>query len=211
MGKGLRWYALKVFYGKAPELRAEFTRAGIESYYPVQDNGKPFVQSLLFVHCRESELIKLHSDPVAGSKFSIYSHKEKRRRLFSEDTSERIVPAPIDEQEMAVFMLVTSASPDSYDVLGPDDPKYHSGQLVRVLAGPFEGLVGRVRRIKKDRRLVIAITGVIAVATVHIDPRLLEAVEDKGQEEEQYSARQISDGFVLHRNNNIHSLRTALG
>lgn len=211
MSTGQRWYALKVFYGKALELRAEFTRAGIESYYPVQASGKPFVQSLLFVHCRERELVRMHSDGTIGSKFSIYSHREKRRRLYSEEVFERLVPAPIDEQEMAVFMLVTSASPDSYDILGPDDSKYHCGQLVRVMAGPFEGLVGRVHRIKKDRRLVVAISGVIAVATVHIDPRLLEAVEDKGQEEEQYSARQISDGFVLHRNNKIRSLSTALG
>ena len=78
---------------------------------------------------------------------------------------------------MAVFMLVTSASPDKYEILGPDEAKYHTGELVRVTSGPFEGLEGRVKRIKKDRRLVVCITGVVAVATVHIDPRLLEPVD----------------------------------
>ena len=177
MGKDVRWYALKVFYRKVPELRADLSRVGIEYYYPLQDDGKPYVQSLLFVRCSERQIEQLRfKEPVSGS-FSVYSHLEKRRRLFSEETYERLVPAPIDEQEMAVFMLVTSASPDKYEILGPDEAKYHTGELVRVTSGPFEGLEGRVKRIKKDRRLVVCITGVVAVATVHIDPRLLEPVD----------------------------------
>ena len=159
------------------ELKADLTRAGIEYYYPVQPDGKPYIQSLIFVRCSEHQLAKWRADAVFSGRFSVYKHKEKRRRLYSEEMCERLVPAPIDEREMAVFILVTSASPDTYEILGPDDPKYHSGQLVRVTAGPFEGLEGRVRRIKKDRRLVITISGVVAVATVHIDPRLLEPVE----------------------------------
>ena len=196
MSMDAHWYALKVFYGKAPLLRDELTRAGIETYYPVLANGKPYVQSLLFVRCREQEIVRFHSDSASGSIFSIYTHRQKRRRLYDGEVAERIVPAPIDDREMAVFMLVTSASPDSYEILGPDEPKYHCGQLVRVLGGPFEGLVGRVKRIKKDRRLVVAITGVIAVATVHIDPRLLENVEEADLKEEQFGATRPGKGFV---------------
>ena len=190
MSKDIHWYAIKVFSRKVLELKADLARAGIEYYYPVQPDGKPYVQSLIFVHCSEHQLDLWRADASFGSIFTVYKHKEKRRRLFSEETYERLVPAPIDEQEMAVFMLVTSASPDKYEILGPDDPKYHMGQLVRVTAGPFEGLVGRVRRIKKDRRLVITVTGVVAVATVHIDPRLLEPVEEK------YGAQMCAEDII---------------
>ena len=178
MTTGTHWYALKVFSRKVLDLKADLIRAGIEYYYPVQSDGKPYVQSLIFVRCSEHQLAKWHTDASVGNSFTVYKHLEKRRRLYSDETYERLVPAPIDENEMAVFMLVTSASPDKYEILGPDDPKYHSGQKVRVTAGPFEGLQGRVRRIKKDRRLVITISGVVAVATVHIDPRLLEPIEE---------------------------------
>lgn len=178
MSTAAHWYALKVYSRKVTEMMSDLDRAGIEYYYPVQSDGRPYVQSLLFVRCSESQIDRWRTDAALCSRFSVYSHKEKRRRLYSDETYERTVPAPINEREMAVFILVTSASPDKYEILGPDDPKYHTGQPVRVTAGPFEGLVGRVRRIKKDRRLVIAITGVIAVATVHIDPRLLEPVDE---------------------------------
>ncbi|MBO4557699.1 MAG: KOW motif-containing protein [Bacteroidales bacterium] len=177
MSTDIHWYALKVFYRNVLKLRADLTRVGIEYYYPVQPDGKPYVQSLLFVHCSEAGLEALRKQAPAGGGFVVYTHTEKRKRLSSEETYDCLVPAPIDEQEMAVFILVTSASPNTYEILGPDDPKYHTGQLVRVKAGPFEGLEGRVRRIKKDRRLVVTISGVVAVATIHIDPRLLEPVE----------------------------------
>ena len=199
MSTGTHWYALKVFSRKVLDLKADLTRAGIEYYYPVQNDGKPYVQSLIFVRCSEHQLAKWHTDSATSRSFTVYKHLEKRRRLYSSEICERLVPAPIDENEMAVFMLVTSAAPDKYEILGPDDPKYHTGQKVRVTAGPFEGLEGRVRRIKKDRRLVITISGVIAVATVHIDPRLLEPVE-----EENYSA-QMCAGDI------IHNCRLALG
>ena len=194
MSKDMHWYALKVFSRKVLELKADLARAGIEYYYPVQPDGKPYIQSLIFVHCSEQLIDKWHADSSFGSSFAVYRHMEKRRRLYSGETYERLVPAPIDEKEMAVFMLVTSASPDKYEILGPDDPKYHTGQLVRVVAGPFEGLVGRVRRIKKDRRLVITVTGVVAVATVHIDPRLLEPVEEK------YSAQMCAGDIIYNCN-----------
>ena len=178
MGAEAHWYAFKVFSGKVFDLKADLDRAGVEYYYPVQPDGKPYVQSLIFIRCSESQIDRWRTDPAFSGRFSVYTHKEKRRRLYSDETYLRTVPAPIDEREMAVFILVTSASPDKYEILGPDDPKYHTGQLVRVVAGPLEGLEGRVRRIKKDRRLVITVSGVIAVATVHIDPRLLEPVEE---------------------------------
>ena len=178
MSNEMHWYAFKVFCRKVCELRAGLASAGLETYYPVQSDGRPYVHSLLFVRCCEHQLLELRRDASIGNCFSIYTHTRKRKRLDSDQMYECQVPAPIDDNEMAVFILVTSASPDTYTILGPDDPKYHTGQQVRVVAGPFEGLVGRVRRIKKDRRLVITITGVVAVATVHIDPRLLEPVEE---------------------------------
>ena len=211
MSMNAHWYALKVFGSKALELRAELTRAGMESYYPVQPDGKPYVSSLLFARCSEQEIVRLHSDPAWGRCFSIYMHSERRRRLYSDECVEQLVPAPIDEKEMAVFILVTSASPDSYEILGPDGPRYHCGQLVRVLSGPFEGIVGRVKRIRKDRRLVVTITGVVAVATVRIDPRLLENVEDTEEVEEQYNAQRLSVQSTEPEGDIIRGCRGALG
>ena len=45
-----------------------------------------------------------------------------------------------------------------------------------VTDGPFKGAEGHIRRIKKDRRLVVTIAGVVAVATTYIHPSMLKKI-----------------------------------
>ena len=45
-----------------------------------------------------------------------------------------------------------------------------------MTGGPFQGAEGYVVRIKKDRRLVVTISGVAAIATSFIPMELLEKI-----------------------------------
>ena len=45
-----------------------------------------------------------------------------------------------------------------------------------VTGGPFKGAEGHIKRIKRDRRLIVTIKGVVAVATAYIHPSLLRKV-----------------------------------
>ena len=49
---------------------------------------------------------------------------------------------------------------------------------MRVTDGVFKGAEGYVKRIKKDRRLVVSIRGVVAVATSYIPPQFLEILSE---------------------------------
>ena len=179
MNDSLHWYALKVFYNKVLALQSRMTGCGFECYCPLDPEGKPLIASLLFVRCAEQQLVAFNREAASEElKFAIYTRKETRASHLDNAPTEVDVPAPIPDREMRAFILVTSAGPDTYTVLGPDAPKYHTGQKVRVTEGPFAGSEGYVRRIKKDRRLVITVSGIVAVATVHIDPTLLEPVND---------------------------------
>ena len=51
---------------------------------------------------------------------------------------------------------------------------FKDGETVKVTDGPFKGAEGHIVRIKKDRRLVVTIRGVAAVATTFIHPQFLE-------------------------------------
>jgi len=48
---------------------------------------------------------------------------------------------------------------------------------VRVIDGEFKGAEGYIKRIKGNRRLVVAIEGVVAVATAYIPSCYLEKVD----------------------------------
>ena len=176
MSPETHWYALKVFYNKVPELKARLDAASLECFCPLGVACKPLVAGLLFVHCTEPQLLEWRKTAPQDIKFVIYTRKEVRPSRFDLLEQEHDVPAPIPEREMEAFMLVTGTDASLFDVLGPDDPKYRTGQRVRVTQGPFAGAEGYVQRIKKDRRLVITVSGIVAIATVHINPKYLEPV-----------------------------------
>lgn len=172
------WYALKVFFNKVLVLKGRLEEAGMECYCPLTYEGRPLISSTLFVHCTEQQILDFKATAPSDAGFIPYTRKETRPSPLDGKPKELDVPAPIPADQMRAFILVTSASPDTWEVLGPDDPKYHTGQKVRVTEGIFSGLEGHVKRIKKDRRLVIAVSGIVAVATVHIRPDFLKPVEE---------------------------------
>ena len=171
----LRWFALRAFWNKTESLMCEAREAGFRTYYAVKTeesmiSGKleykdvPFIPALFFI---QSTLTWI---------------KEFRQRHFGQvyiyTDTEGGNPAPIRDKEMEVFIMVTSAQKAGGDVeyLGEPKPQYVQGDLVRVTEGLYKGAQGVVKRIKKDRKLVVAITGVAVVAISHIPQCYLEKV-----------------------------------
>ena len=87
-------------------------------------------------------------------------------------------PARVKDKEMEMFILVCR-TPAEYLKFFDEDflSKCKVGQKVRVTGGIYEGAEGYIKRIKKDRRLLVRIEGVAVVATGFIPPSLLEPVE----------------------------------
>ena len=156
------WYAAKVFYNRVQPLIAYCREHGIEFFAPVD-----VIPSLLFLHCEESDIERFISE--SGNKVSLYRN------------AARTHPAIIPDKEMEVFCFVVTAGHQGLTLLGEDRPEYHLGDRVVVTQGPFKGAEGHIKRIKKDRRLVVTIPGVVAVATAYIHPDLLKKVEQPAQ------------------------------
>ena len=55
---------------------------------------------------------------------------------------------------------------------------FRAGQKVRVIAGPFAGIEGKVVRIRKSKRVMVELPGMLAVATTYIRGEWLERVEE---------------------------------
>ena len=152
------WYALKVFYNKVQPLIAYCHGQGLEFFAPVE-----VIASLIFLHCNEESLKHFLADHPQG----LY--------LYRQAGSSR--PAVVPDREMEVFRFVVTAGHQGLELLGDDRPEYHTGDRVVVTDGPFKGAEGHIKRIKKDRRLVVTIPGVVAVATAYIHPSLLKKAE----------------------------------
>ena len=74
-----------------------------------------------------------------------------------------------------MFILVTSSG-DGLEYVG-EHLNFKPGEKVRVIEGPFKGAEGIIKRIKKDRKLLVAIQGVVVVAISHIPSQFLEKIE----------------------------------
>ena len=155
---GKHWYALKVYFNRVQPLIADCREANMEFFAPTDIIG-----NLLFLRCTEEDILHFVAD------------RWQQTWLYREAASRR--PAAIPDREMEVFRFVVTAGRDGLQLLGDDRPEYHEGDRVVVTGGPFKGAEGHIKRIKRDRRLVVTIRGVVAVATTYIHPSLLKKVE----------------------------------
>ena len=154
----VRWYAVKVYYNRMTPLREQLAVDGVNFFIP------SMITSLLFVQTNVG-FVRQFED----------SHHGKLRVYRDLLTGEY---AAIPDREMEVFVFVCTAGQQGLCYLGDDKPEYHKGDRVRVTDGQFKGAEGYIKRIKKDRRLVVSIRGVAAVATTFIPPQFLETIKE---------------------------------
>ena len=158
MTETVRWYAIKVYYNRMEQLREQLAVDGIRFFIP------SMVSSLLFVQASNDYLMQFEE----GYRGRLWVYRD----LLTGK------PSAIPEREMEVFIFVCTAGQQGLSYLGEDKPEYHKGDRVRVTDGVFKGAEGYVKRIKKDRRLVVSIRGVVAVATSYIPPQFLEIISE---------------------------------
>ena len=171
------WYAFKVFFNKVFEIDREIRERKVETYFPVVKSyklsgdhhrmvQKPAISSLIFVRCSETEVWEIQQQLYG--RVMLYTHKTDGTRIAS----------PIDEEEMRVFKLVTSVEDERLQYLDVESVNYKEGQRVRVLDGPYKDCVGYIKRIKGNRRLLVAVEGLALVATSYIPPQFMENVKE---------------------------------
>lgn len=121
-----RYHALKVFYNRTAALEKQITACDVETYIPMRtlekfDVGglhyeeKPLINSLLFIRCKESWPISFKRDNPGD--FMFYTSMVSKR------------PGPIDDEEMRMFMFVTSADRGrNLHYFGESDSTFKMGQ-----------------------------------------------------------------------------------
>lgn len=93
------------------------------------------------------------------------------KRLHEGDAALRYImdksthlPLVVDDKSMEDFIRVTQGSDDALLYLDNPDVVLTKGQKVEIVLGPFKGVQGYILRIRKDRRVVITLSGLVSVA-----------------------------------------------
>ncbi len=201
-----KWYAIKVFFNKVFQMEDILSDMELETYLPVQKDKlkgqeylkvskrlslvdanhrkdsryiqegpiiyerKPLVASLIFLRADDDEILsvdaRLKDEMILG-----------RLLGFIYKTADFKKWATIPDKQMESFRLLTENGGDGLTFYTANLVKLAQGDKVRVIDGPLKGAEGYIKRIKKDRRLLVCVEGVIAVASSYIPDRMLEKIE----------------------------------
>jgi transcription antitermination factor NusG len=201
------WYAIKVFFNKVFKMEDILSDMDLETYLPVQKvrlkgqdhmkvakllatvdanhrkdsryiqqgpiiyERKPLVASLIFVRADANEIqavdTRIKEEMILGHMLGfIYKSADFKKW------------ATIPDKQMESFRVLTENGGDGLTFYTANLVKLAQGDKVRVIDGPLKGAEGYIKRIKKDRRLLVCVEGVIAVASSYIPDRMLEKITE---------------------------------
>lgn len=172
-----RWYPLRVTYGRELKLKDRLDKLQLASFIPmtykqIEKDGRrrralvPAINNLCFVHATRCAIDDLRFQ----LKETIPFHY-----IWDRATS---LPIVVPDKAMDDFIRVSSSIDDDIIYISDVSPLLKSGQKVRVIAGPFAGIEGKVVRIRKAKRVMVELPEMLAVATTYIRPEWLESVDD---------------------------------
>lgn len=172
---------MRVTYSRELKVQAALQQLGIESFVPMRhgvtytkDGPRyglvPAIHNLIFVRSTQSRLTELKQGREELSSL----------RYITKPTPENPAKQTIikvDDTAMENFMRVASVTDDRVMFLDNYSDEM-IGQRVRVMDGFFAGAEGIIRRIKKNKRVVVSIEGCASVAIAYVPKQSLMVIDN---------------------------------
>lgn len=174
------WYVLRVTYQREIAASKVLEELQVEHYVPTvrvrKRNEKgvavgwrtdPLVHNYIFVHESYNRILEIKQGKLDYLRFV----------MAKDSTDGQMVAQYVPDKQMADFIKVVRTMGSK-----PVDPDIDlkKGDRVRVLTGPFEGVEGVFIKMpnRHEKRVVIKIEGVAAVATMAMKAEDIEKIAD---------------------------------
>lgn len=162
-----KWYVLRVSYSREMKIKSVLDEKGVPTFVPMIWRKKivagkeekclvPAVGNMCFAYWNRTMLDEF-----------IQSYGENSPVHYYWDRTNRS-PMVVPDKAMTDFIAVASSMDEDLMYLTEISDKLREGQAVRVKTGVFAGVEGRIVRIRKSRRLLVEIPGMLAVASAYI-------------------------------------------
>lgn len=174
------WYALRTTYGREQKAYDYFVEHHIEAYCPTYKGtrvvrgrekitDKSYIPNIFFARGTEEEMESFVRDSIPYLPYLRFCY-----RYFHRNNRPIKEPLIVPDSQMDSFRIICSSGAEDIIVSSTDIPKFKLGQTVRVIDGPFKGLIGKVARFRGQQRVGIAIDGFLSVASSYIPSAFLE-------------------------------------
>ena len=176
-----QWFVLRTTYARVLKAHKYLTQDGTETYFPqhyahkVFDGKKkrvlePLIPNILFVYATPEKVEAYVKHTPALSYLSYYYNH------FQTDAQGKNPPLTVPYEEMMNFIRATSVDNEHIQLVSPEQCRYKSGDLVRVVEGDFKGIVGKVARVRGQQCVVIEIEGLCMVATAYVPTAFIQKI-----------------------------------
>lgn len=187
------WFPMRVTYAREMKVKAELDRLEIENFVPMtyklveSRNGDrvtntnrtndtnlrrelvPAINNLIFVRSTQERLSELKKSNEL---------LEPLRYMLDRTAGQEPEIMTVPDVQMTNFIRVASMTDDSVMFLDENSIVGKEGKRVRIMGGPFEGVEGVIRRVKRCKRVVVEINGIASVAIAHVPVEWLKEVRE---------------------------------
>ena len=174
------WFPMRVTYQREMKVKAELDRLEIENFIPMtyrftelRKQGDtelrrelvPAINNLIFVHSTKERISELK---VSNELL------EPLRYMIDQTAGEAHTIMTVPDKQMENFMRVASVTDDTVMFLDETTIVGKEGKRVEIMGGPFEGVTGVIRRVKRCKRVVVELEGITCVAIAFVPVGLLK-------------------------------------
>lgn len=174
-GVPFSWYVLRVSYSRELKVKAVLDALGVRCFVPMiwrkkSVDGKterklvPAVGNLCFVYWSRHGI----DDFIRG-----YGENSPVHYYWDRTAS---CPMTVPDMAMEDFITVASSMDEDLIYLTEISDKLREGQTVKVKSGSFAGITGKIVRIRKSRRIMVELPGMLAVASTYVAPESIEII-----------------------------------
>lgn len=172
---------MRVTYNRELKVKEHLDSTGIENYIPMRyelkgEGGRqqmmlvPAIHNLIFIRTTQDELTTMKA-----TQRELEPLRYMMRPVEGSTTQKEIIRVP--DRQMENFMRVAAAADERVMFLEYGNYLDKVGHRVRVTQGYFAGVEGVIKRIKNNRRVVVKIDGVAAVAIANVPSEYLEVID----------------------------------
>ena len=179
-----RWYVFRASYGRVDKASDFLVDDGTYTYIAkkyverfIHGKRKRYLQTLipnlLFAYTTENKAEEyVKNTPPLSYLTYYYNH-------FDIDDQHRNPPLIIPCDEMDRFIKATCNMNKHLLFVDPSHCHYKSGDMVRIIDGPFKGVEGKVARIQGQQRVVVSLSKIGLISTAYIPSAFLQVIESQ--------------------------------
>ena len=178
------WFVLRVLYGHISDVEKALNDAAIQFYIPmhydkVKTDGKetirkvPLLPGLVFAYMTREKTHEFVKQPAKTARYLKY-YTDKTKPV--EPDTMHNPPVIVSDIVMDRFIDASSVKNEHSMMLPNERCHFKRDELVRVVKGPFEGVVGRVTRAAGQQRVGIFIEGIGTFVTAYIPSDFMELI-----------------------------------